>query len=132
MKRAKKNAMGVGNEEWRRRQIILPETLVERLFEWHGGQSTAIYALASSGMRGLVSLSMLDAAIVELEKEKKSARGRRRTELNAVLGGAQEARTYWREHSAKEAGVDVDEYDYDTTDYGLSADDEASIHTRSG
>ena len=132
MKRAKKNAMVVGNEEWRRRQIILPETLVERLFEWHGGLFTAIYALASSGMRDLVSLSMIDAAMVELEKEKKSARGARRAELNAVIAGAQEARTFWREHSAKEAGLDVDEYEYDTNDYGLSADDEASIHTRSG
>jgi len=126
--------------DWRKRQIILPEELIKGLFEWHGGQSTAIYALASTGMRDLVSLSMIDAAVLEMEQVK-LGRGRsrvtkenmnERNAFEALLGDLGSVRHYWKEHSAKEAGMDVDEYEKDGADYGLSAEEEAEIPTRSG
>lgn len=124
---------GRHHSEWRKRQIMLPEGLVEKLFEWHGGQSTAVYALASTGMRDLVSLSMIDAAKEELDKDRSRVRGQKeKRELAATVTGLDEVRHFWREHSAQEAGMDVEEYEYDRANYGLTAEEEAAISTKSG
>lgn len=135
--RAKKNPEG--NLEWRKRQIVLPADLVARLFEVHGGQFTATYALASSGMRDLVSLSMIDACKAELEalqgsRSWQSASRADKLELDAAVNGLSEVRQFWRESSAKEAGMDLgdDDYEYDEADYGLSPEDEADVDTHSG
>lgn len=122
------------HSEWRKRQIILPEELVARIDAWHGGQHTAVYALASSGRQDLVSMSMIDAATEDLISDTRLARGAQKRELNHVLQGLANVRHFWREHSAKEAGLESDpdfEYEYDKRDYGMSAADEASISTRS-
>ncbi len=134
------------NTEWRKRQIILPEELVTKLFEWHGGQFTAIYALASSGMRGLVSLSMIDAASVEISVDIKDLDSRKRRrfpkstqekkleirELKELLGELETIRQFWKEHSAKESGMEAEEdfdYDFDSKDYGLENEDEIDTHS---
>jgi hypothetical protein len=120
---------------WRKRQIILPEPLVHRIDQWHGGQHTAVYALASTGRQDLVSLSMIDAALADLKSDERLARGKQRTELKHAVSGLHEVRHFWREHSAKEAGLESDPdfgYEYDRKDYGMSASEEASISTRSG
>ena len=128
--RAKRNA-DYPNPLWRQRQIILPEELVERLFQVHGGQGDPVYALASSGMRNLVSLSMMDAALDTLS----SQRGRAAQGLVLhVFDGLTEVRQYWKEFSAKEAGMGMEEGDYemDTADYGLTPEEEAAIDTHTG
>lgn len=123
------------NATWRRREIVLPEPLVERLFEWHGGQDTAIYALASIGMRNLVSLSMIDAAMAELERD---ARARLtlqdKKSLKHVIAGLSEVRQYWKEHSHRDSGAALEEseYEMDVADYGLDPEDEAAIETHTG
>jgi len=118
--------------KWRERAIILPEGLVEHLFKWHGGQSTAAYALASTGMRELVSLSMIDAAVSELEAVESKLRSREKKELGSLLDDLQTVRHFWKEHDAREAGMDVKKYEYDHADYGMTAKDEDAIEVRSG
>lgn len=118
--------------KWRERCIILPEEVVERLFRWHGGQSTAAYALASTGMRELVSLSMIDAAVTELEAVEAKLRSREKRELGHLLDELQTVRHFWKEHSAEEAGLDVGKYEYDQADYGLTTKLEDEIEVRSG
>lgn len=102
---------------WRKRQIILEPQVVEHLFEWHGGQNSALYALASSGMRDLVSLSMIHAALGELEREKGA------TEL---VGELDTILRFWPEHSTQEYGMDLDEseYEYDEENYGTTPEEE--------
>lgn len=127
---------------FRKRQIILPDGLAEKVSEWHGGQSTATYALSSSGMEDLVSLSMIDAAMEELEtdlnKMKKqddsirisAARGKgfrnQIKDLDNILGDLENVRHSWEESSAQEAGMDLDEdeYEYDHKDYGMTVEEE--------
>jgi len=103
--------------EWRKRQVILDEALVAKLFDWHGGQFTATYALASSGLRDLVSLSMIDDALGELEREQARLNNE---ELGELLGELQGVRIFWKEQTAKEAGMGLteEEYDFDQADYG--------------
>jgi hypothetical protein len=125
------NPVGLGsgqNADWRRRQIILPSEIVHALSEWHGGQYTATYALMSSGMNDLVSLSMIDAAVEDLTPQ------RDEEEVQELIDELIHVRQYWQEHSAKEAGMlegrDEEEfYEYDAMDYGI--EDESEIETRS-
>lgn len=126
--------------EWRKRQIILPDPALARedenkslalwLSEWHGGQFTAVYALSSTGAENLVSLSMIDAALDELESEKPDAETKK--DLEDLIGDLDTVRVYWREHSAKEAGMLVGEdeatfYEYDRQDYGTSEAEERKL-----
>ena len=121
------------NALWRKRQIILEPELVQKLFDWHGGQFTPTYALASTGMENLVSLSMIDAAKDELEGVLRKVPGKKeKKDLRGVIGDLDMARTFWSESTAKRAGMDMseDEYEYDRADYGI--EDESTINTRSG
>lgn len=133
--------------EWRKRQVILPSEIRHRLEDWHGGQTSATYALASSSYRHLVSLSMIDMAVQELERvlgrETKGPKphglsGRTgldkhdRKALSNVIDELTAVRLYWREYSAKEAGMEDHDEGYDTRDYGMTAEDEREIPTRSG
>ena len=127
---AKRN--GTHETAWRKRQIVLPDTLVERLFDWHGGQSSMVYALASTGMRHLVSLSMIDGAIDELIGVKARSRGKGMRGLKPVIDGLGEVRQFWKEHSAKEAGMDTGRAEYDARDYGFTAAEEAEFPAKSG
>lgn len=131
MKRARRNVSR--KNLWRKRQIILPPELVEELFAWHGGQFTPTYALASTGFDDLVSLSMLDAALTELERDVRATKGNAKKELANVVAGVEGIRWYWKESSAREAGMGLseDEYEYDHQDYGMDADEEKAIDTRS-
>ena len=123
--------------KWRERCIVLPEEIVEGLFEWHGGQGSSVYALASTGMRDLVSLSMIDAALSDLEHIQKAPTHTHgtskvdRKHLKNLIDELHTVRQYWQEHSAEEAGMEVDKYEYDGADYGLTAKDEDKISTRS-
>jgi hypothetical protein len=119
--------------KWRERCIVLPEELVQRLFQWHDGQGSAVYALASTGMRQLVSLSMIDAALTELSVDERKLRARAdKTELNHVINGLTDVRQYWKEHDARSAGMDVRRYEYDEADYGMTAKLEDEIPVKSG
>jgi hypothetical protein len=133
MKKATANAR-FANPEWRKRQIILDPELVARLEEWHGGQFTAVYSLVSTGSHDLVSLSMIDAAMDELEADLRKTKGEERMILRDAIGDLAGIRQFWREHTAKEAGMDLaeDEYKYDHADYGMDPEEEAEIDTRSG
>jgi len=117
---------------WRLRQIILPRELALRLHEAHGGQSSATYALASTGTHHLVSLSMIDEALLELESVKGHMKGAPKKEVARTLGELEEVRHFWKEHSAKEAGMEDHDEGYDERDYGLSGSEESDVPTRSG
>jgi hypothetical protein len=140
------------NAEWRKRQIILEPELVEQLSGWHSGMD-AVYALSSTGASHLVSLSMIDAALPLLrrsEAQEKSdlankqlsnafPKGRAQRTLNLhgltkLINDLEDVRTYWYEHSADNAGMDIDEvsYQYDGANYGLTREQEAQIVTRGG
>lgn len=102
---------------WRLRQIILEPELVEKLYEWHGGQNSYVYALASTGNNDLVSLSMIDGALAELRADVPKA-GRHKRELKKLLGDLDAVRGYWREATAKAAGMEDHDSGLDRRDYG--------------
>lgn len=126
-----RNTAGLGThtDNKHKMQIILPHpapsreedgaSLAEWVSEWHGGQNTATYRLASIGSNNLVSLSMIDAAIDELEKIPSTAKYPEdvdRENLEALIGDLDLVRSSWKEFSAKEAGLESDpdfEYEYD-------------------
>ncbi len=123
------------NMEWRKRQIILPEELVGKLFEWHNGQDSSVYALASCGMRDLVSLSMIDAAVQELEllhAQMKRKEREQAEDLEECIGELSGVRSFWKENSYKEAGMSLSdsEIEFDETDYDM--EDESNVNTSSG
>lgn len=133
------------HNEWRLRQIILPEEVRHRVEDWHGGQGSATYRIVSIGYKHLVSLSMIDRALLELERELRmderpahglSGRSRmsrsERQSLEGTAGELAAVRAFWREHSAKEAGLEEHDEGYDELDYGLTAEEEREIKTRSG
>ena len=118
---------------WRHRVIILPRELALALHEVHGGQSSAVYALASTGSHHLVSLSMIDAAAVELARVRVHTDNREvAEEVLDVENALEEVRIFWREHSAKEHGLDETDQGYDHHDYGMTEAEERKIPTRSG
>lgn len=94
------------------------ESVLEALYAWHGGQSSAVYSLASTGQNNLVSLSMISAAVWELKRDKAKAKGKDKKNLGALIGELEMILGYPESASAEEAGMDIDEYDYDTwSDY---------------
>lgn len=55
--------------DYHRRNVVLEEKLALSAMEWHGGQGSMLYSLASTAYAGhLVSPSMIDAAIGELKQ----------------------------------------------------------------
>jgi hypothetical protein len=121
---------------WRKRQIILEPELVTELFNWHGGQFSPLYSLASTGQGHLVSLSMIDGGLRELEldiadlKKKKDKNSKKLLkECKDVLGNLDLVRNYWPEHSADWAGMGLEEsdYEYDHKDWGYDADEEEEL-----
>jgi hypothetical protein len=89
----------------------------------------AVYALSSTGSENLVSLSMIDAAMNLLRGLGRRTKGKDRKDLAELVGDLETARTYWKESSAKEAGMDIDVYRYDRQDYGMTPAEEAEILT---
>ena len=116
---------------WRLRQIVMDAELVNRVCDWHAGQTSATYALCSTGRSHLVSLSMIDAALDDLGYTLRQGRAKMsrkdRRHLNEVIGDLQTLRQYWRESSAKEAGMEDHDEGYDTRDYGLDAEEEVGL-----
>lgn len=115
-----------GEELWRRRELILPTEadqdspfpldggVVGALYEWHGGQSSMVYSLASTGAHDLVSRSMIRAAIDELQPDLLRSSGKDRKHLEALIADLEMILDYPEGASASEAGMDIEEYDYDT------------------
>jgi len=135
---ARANPSSTPQNVWRRRQIIMEPELVERVSEWHGGQSTPTYALASWGLHHFVSLSMIDAALRELKRTRARERqadarmtSEDRRSLRDLIGDLETLRTYWKESSAHEAGASQDDDGYDPTDHGFSPAEEAEFDVRS-
>ena len=112
---------------WRKMQLMLEPDLVSRLHEWHGGQTSYLYALASWGQSHLVSPSMIDGGLIELRQDLAKARGKDKKHCKDVLSDLEDVRTYWTENTAKRAGLDVDEYQYDQRDYDTSEQDEREL-----
>lgn len=119
-------------ELWRRRELILPnepdpdsslkDSVLNALYQWHGGQSSAVYSLASTGHSDLVSRSMIAAALRELEPELSSVHSEDKAHLQALLGELEMILSYPEGASAEEAGMEIEEYEYDTwSDYEPNA-----------
>jgi len=109
---------------WRKMQLVMDWDLAMALSQWHGGQDSYVYALSSWGSNHLVSASMIDGALVELRQVLVKLRGHDKKHLKAVLGDLELVRSYWYENTAKHAGMDVDEYQYDQRNYDTSEQDE--------
>lgn len=115
-----------GEELWRRRELILPTEsdpdaefpleggVVGALYQWHGGQGSMVYSLASAGDGDLVSRSMIRAAMDELDRDRPRISGEDKQHLEALLGELELILSYPEGASASEAGMDIDEYEYDT------------------
>ncbi len=135
--------------EWRKRQIILDPEIVRALGDWHSGMD-AIYALSSTGDLYLVSLSMIDAALNLLEREERGIKvrlkeakqrkdksiikstGSNLRHINKLIGDLKNVRIFWKENSAKEAGMSNHDDGYDGANYGFSPEEEAEIDVHSG
>lgn len=113
-------------ELWRRRELILPieaDTdapfpleggVVGALYQWHGGQGSMVYSLASTGDHDLVSRSMIRAAADELKRELPRTSGEDREHLEALIDELEMILYYPEGASASGSGMDIDEYEYDT------------------
>ena len=113
---------------WRKQMIILEPDIVRELFEWHGGQDSYVYALASWGQGHLISASMIDGALIDLRRDYAHAkRSDRRRDLYQLIGSLEHVRQYWYEHTAHQAGMDVVEYALDPRNYGTSPHDEQML-----
>lgn len=115
------------NEEWRLRQIMLPDALVASVIEW-SRPDTPAQRLGMLGMRSPVSLSMIDAAIRDLMDMNLQVNS---GELDVVVNELQMLRQGWREQSVEEFGIDpagLDDGEYDVTAL-FGVEDEMEIAT---
>jgi hypothetical protein len=105
--------MATRQNEWRHKQIAMPQQSIEDLALWHGGQSAPTYALMSWGMRHPVSLSMIDSAISELEGVQSRGPAGAVRGLGAVIGRLKKHRKNWRRYAVKPDGYDARDYGWD-------------------
>jgi len=117
---------------WRLRQLVMDKELALRVCDWHSGQGSATYALCSSGQDHLVSLSMIDAALRELRSVRRTTGFDRkdRRHLDDIIWDLESERMYWKESTAKAAGMEDHDEGYDTRDYGYDADAEEDAVTQ--
>ena len=116
--------------------VALDVDLLRKLEGWTGSQDSYTYALASTGASHLVSQSMIDAAIDELESDLrrppkpgfwKGWSAKNKKELREVIGELDSVRRYPEEFSAEASGMDTEDmqYKFDERDYGVSPEEEA-------
>jgi len=80
--------------------IALPPEVVTALFEWHGGQSTPTYSLASTGLHHTVSLDMIRAAKEELGRVlSRTPRSKERSHLLRLLDTLHTIQQYPEEYT---------------------------------
>lgn len=84
-----------------RRNIALPDNLIDPIMNWHGGQGTALYALGSSEY---VSKEMIGDAIGDLGAAKRKASGAQRQELDMLISDLEDVITYAEQWTVE--GVD--------------------------
>ena len=100
--------------DYKKRFLILPEGVAEQLYNWHGGQWSGVYSLASTGDHDLVSPAMIERAISELEQDRKRVKSRKdKRELDNLISELDMVLSSPREFSAREAGMDIEESDYE-------------------
>lgn len=99
-----------GAADYHRRNVILDKDLALKAMEWHGGQGSMIYSLASTAYAGhFVSPSMIDAAVNELESSKGDTPDLQR-ELEELIGELDARARFSSESTTKEYGLgDVDD-----------------------
>jgi hypothetical protein len=122
------NLRMIQNPEWRKRCILLPEAVVQSLFEWVRPENESdvhsVRTLAAEGMRNLVSLSMIDAAVDDLVAQEHSDRGRGirygsiNSELAKLITDLKNIRRSWRNYDADASGLGDVEFEYDLADHG--------------
>ncbi len=99
--------------DYKKRFIILPEGVATQLYNWHGGQWSGVYSLASTGDHDLVSPAMIERAISELEQDRSKIKNRKdKRDLGNLIGELDMVLSSPYEFSAKEAGMEIDEYEY--------------------
>lgn len=106
--------------EYRKKNIRLPENLVEMLFGWHSG-TDAIYVLATNAQRGPVSMSMIEAADIALSKVRGTYAKRRSSsprELDILIDQLEKILAARRTYRVSGPAS------YDTTDYGWTSAEE--------
>lgn len=88
----RKNPSAVRNST----KIVLPSEVVTALFEWHGGQFTPTYSLASTGMNHTVTSEMIDKALGELRGVSRTVkpRSKEKRHLTNLIGELETIRQF--------------------------------------
>ncbi len=109
-RRRRKKNVDDDHPEYHRRNLILDQELALEAMNWHGGQGSYVYSLASTAMNDYVSPSMIDAAVNELERDlSKIKKKSDRKELENLIGELDMRARGSEEFTTKEYGVgDVD------------------------
>lgn len=103
-----------GDKNYHRRNVILDDEIALAAMDWHGGQGSMVYSLASTAHAGkLVSPAMLDAAVAELEANKPLPKGyskKDRKDLDDLIGELDARARFSDEFTIREAtGEDIDD-----------------------
>lgn len=96
------------NETWRLRTIVLPDVLVRALLDW-ARPDTPADRLGTLGMREPVSLSMIDAAVVDLQEMNRQVDS---GELDVLVSELQDVRQNWSDYTVRAGGYDEGNYDF--------------------
>jgi len=102
-------------KDYHLRNVVLEPELVERIFQWHGGQSTMTYSLASTGMSDFVSPSMCDAAADELMRPGKfPSSPEDQADCDDLIATLQDLADYPDENTAEYMGCSTTDSGYAT------------------
>ena len=119
-------------KDYHLRNIVMDEALTSRVFDWHGGQFTMTYSLASTGKGDLVSASMLDAAADELEvPSKHPVSAEDKEDCDDLIATLRDLADYPDEDTAERMGLYPHDSGYATWLMDANQDSQSSAQRRS-
>ena len=122
----------MSSSQYRRMNIVIAPDISEWVSSWADTEYAENFAETSLA-KGLVSLSMLDAAISEFNEEFETLNGDLSDEdvkdFDRMVKNLEEIRNFWKENTADAVGAGVYESDieYDNADYGTTPEEESEL-----